>query len=71
MTWNMGVEVGEECARIKDLGVISVPVIAAFMIGMRIPWEIVEQLDEELQNLKAKQQERMSEESKESNVRKF
>lgn len=67
----MGVEVGEECARIKDLGVISVPVIAAFMIGMRIPLEIVEQLDEELQNLKAKQQERMSEESKESNVRKF
>lgn len=61
----MGVEVGEECARIKDLGVISISVIATFMKGMRVPLEIVGQLDEELQNLKAKQQKKMSEESKE------
>lgn len=61
----MGVEVGKECTRIKYLGVISVSVIATFTKGMKMPLKIMGQLDEELQNFKASQQKRMSEESKE------
>lgn len=58
----MGVEVGEECTRIKVVGVISISVIAIFMKGVRMPLEMMGQLDEELHNFKARQQKRMSEE---------
>lgn len=66
----MGVEVGEECTRIKDLGVISISVIATFMKGMKMPLEIMGQLDEDLQNFKARQQKRIQKNQK-SNVRKL
>ena len=61
----MGAEWGEECTGGKDLGVISISVITEFMAGRSIPLDRVGQLAGEPQNLRARQQRRMLQESKE------